>query len=169
MVYFKKVAYKGKYQDDQAIPDVINYITRPDKTPSQIIYGVHVDMQNISESMIEVSKRYGKYSRLRLHHYVLSFDPVHKKNPELLAKVAVAVCDYIGRCYQIVASLHEDTLYPHVHFVFNAVSFVNGYKYHGGIGEYKELENNIRTILSTYGLYPLAAVNYKPTPLDPHE
>ena len=110
-----------------------------------------------------------KYSRIRLHHFVLSFDPKHKKNPDLLAKVAVAVCDYIGRCYQIVASLHEDTLYPHVHFVFNAVSFVNGYKYHGGIGEYKELESNIRTILSTFGLYPLAAVNYKPTPLDPHE
>ena len=169
MVYFKKIACKGKYQDDQAIPDVVTYITRPDKTPSQIKYGVRVDMQNIAESMIKVSKHYGKYSRLRLHHFVLSFDPKHKENLELLAKIAVAICDHIGRCYQIVASLHEDTLYPHIHFVFNAVSFVNGYKYHGGIADFKELESINRTILSSYNLYPMATVNYRPTPLDPHE
>lgn len=169
MVYFKKIACKGKYQDDQAIPDVVAYITRPDKTPSQIIYGVRVDMQNIAESMIEVSKSYGKYSRLRLHHFILSFEPKYRDKQDILAKVSMAICDNIGRCYQIIAALHEDTQYPHIHFIFNAVSFVNGYKYHGGIGDYRELENTICSILSTYNLYPVVAVNYIPTPLDPHE
>ena len=44
MVYFKKIAAVGKYHDDQAIPDVVAYITRKDKTPSRIILGYHVDM-----------------------------------------------------------------------------------------------------------------------------
>ena len=63
MVYFKKIAAVGKYHDDQAIPDVVAYITRKDKTPSRIILGYHVDMLDIANCMIEVSKHFGKYFR----------------------------------------------------------------------------------------------------------
>lgn len=169
MIYFKKTACAGKYHDDQAIPDLISYITRAEKTPSRIIYGVHVDMQNIADSMINVSRSYGKYSRLRLHHFIISFEPKYKSKLDLLARVAEAICNYIGKTNQIVASLHEDTQYPHIHFVFNAVSFVNGYKYRAGKEEYYELVNCVASILSAHSLYPLVPVKYIPTPLDPHE
>lgn len=169
MIYFKKIACAGKYHDDQAIPDVIAYITRPDKTPNKIIYGVHVDMQNIAESMIAVSKKYKKYSRLRLHHFIITFEPKFKSHVDILTRAAEEICNYIGRTYQVVFALHEDTLFPHIHFVFNAVSFVNGYKYHGGQGDYNELVHTVKSILSAKGLYPLAAVNYVPTPNNPHE
>ena len=169
MVYFKKIACAGKYHDDQAMSDVVSYITRPDKAPCRIIYGVRVDMQNIAESMIAVSKSYGKYSRLRLHHFIITFNPKYKAQLGLLVKVMEAICNYIGRTYQIIASLHEDTPYPHIHFVFNAVSFVNGYKYRSGKEDYYELINCVESILSAHKLYPLVPVKYISTPLDPHE
>lgn len=74
MVYFKKIAYSGKYQDDDAIPQLIGYITQKYKTPHQLIGGFHIDVQNPAGSMIAVSNHFGKNSRIRLHHFVLSFD-----------------------------------------------------------------------------------------------
>lgn len=108
MVYFKKIACAGKYHDDQAIPDVVSYIARPEKAPSRIIYGVRVDMQNIAESMIAVSKSYGKYSRLRLHHFVITFNPKYKAQLDLLVKVMEAICNYIGRTYQIMVIFFDN-------------------------------------------------------------
>jgi len=169
MVLFKKIACKGKYQDDQAISDVVTYITRPDKTPTGLVYGVNVDLQNIAESMIAVSKQYGKYTRLRLHHFIITFKPENKGNFTLFSKLMEEICSYIGRVYQIVAALHEDTQHPHIHFVFNAVSYVNGYKFHGGKEDYYELIEMIASILSAHKIYPLIPVKYIPKVNNPHE
>lgn len=70
MVIFKKIAATGKYHDDNAIPDLINYICRPDKTPSHIIGGYGVDINDIANSMVAVSMHFGKYKKLR---FVLLF------------------------------------------------------------------------------------------------
>ena len=166
MVIFKKIAASGKYQDPQAIPDVVAYITQTDKTPSGIILGMHVDMQDIANSMIAVSEYFGKNSHIRLHHFVLSFP---SKDLPVLPQVLHEICSYIGRIYQVVAALHEDTGNPHIHFVFNAVSFINGYKYHGGKEDYYELVSNIESILYKYGSHPLIAVKYSPIQELPHE
>lgn len=169
MVIFKKIAFKGKYQDDQAIPDVINYIFRNDKTPNKVIGGYHVDMDNVSGSMISLSKRFYNYSRIRLHHFVVSFHPEDLYLPSIIPQIAEGICSYIGQRFQIVYALHEDTYYPHIHFVFNAVSYIDGSKYHCSIGEYKQLVGWIGTLLSSYGLYPLISVNYVPSSFDLHE
>lgn len=163
---FKKIAAPGKYQDDQAIPDVIAYITRPDKTPSGKIFGSKVDMQDIAGSMIAVSEQFNKNSRLRLHHFILS---VHPKYAPLLPCIAQEICLRIGRIYQVAAAQHEDTDYPHIHVVFNAVSYINGYKYRGGKTEYYELISQLEDILSDYGIYPLLPVQYIPDASNPNE
>ena len=54
MAIFKKVAKAGKYQDDYAIHNLITYITRPDKTPSQMIGGYGVDPDHIADSMVQI-------------------------------------------------------------------------------------------------------------------
>ena len=72
MIYFKKIAYPGKYQDDSAIPQLLGYIMRQDKTPHCLIGAVNIDNPvNPAESMIAVSEKYGKYSRIRLHHFIM--------------------------------------------------------------------------------------------------
>lgn len=168
MAMYKKIAAPGKYHDPQAIPTVVDYITRSIKTPSGIILGAHVDMQDISNSMISVSEKFGKNSRLRLHHFVLIFSP--KDNLLVLSQIAQEVCASIGRVYQIVAALHEDNpACLHIHFVFNAVSYVNGYKYHGSKEDNKELIQLCREILFAHGIHPLYSVNYYPQPNNPHE
>ena len=168
-VYFKKIACKGKYQDDQAIPDLINYIRRKEKTPNGMIFSENVDQDNMAGSMIKVSEKYRKNSRLRLHHFIISFTPEYKSRTDLVIRIAKKICKYVGGWYQIVAAVHEDTDNPHIHFVFNAVSYIDGRKYRGGKKEYKELAERIGKILSKEGRFILIKVKYKPQPLDPHE
>lgn len=66
MAIFKKISDQGKYQDDQAIPDLITYITRKDKTPSGFIGGSVTDEYDIAGSMMRVSNAFNKNSYIRL-------------------------------------------------------------------------------------------------------
>lgn len=169
MVFFKKIAAAGKYHDDLAIYDVLAYITRKDKTPSGIILSSHdsnLPIPMIATGMRAVAMQYGKNSHIRLHHFILTFKP---NAVSLLPSIAKDICDYIGRTYQVVVAQHEDTANPHLHVVFNAVSFVNGYKYRGGKEDYYELIDQMSSIVHRYGLYPLIPVKYIPDPQTPHE
>ena len=168
-IYFKKIACKGKYHDDNAIANLIEYITLPRKTPSQLIYGVNVDMDDIAASMVAVSEKYKKNNRLRLHHFIVSFRSGYFDELDLLEEIQKAICNRIGKEYQIASAVHEDTDHPHIHFIFNAVSFINGYKYRAGKEEYWELIDRVETILSEYDLHPLIPVKYHPDKSDQHE
>lgn len=157
MFFFKKVCAPGKYQDDNAIPDLINYIMHPDKTPSGIKGAYRVDPNNIAGSMIAVSEKFGKNSRIRLHHFIVSFGGHNAPKRIWMATIAQRICEPIAERYQIAYALHEDTKYLHIHFVFNAVSYVDGYKYRNGEMEYKELirlaDHAVR-IFDHYGIRP---------------
>lgn len=54
MIIYKRIEAPGKYHDDNAIPDVVKYITRKDKTEHGYIIGIKVDIQNVAGSMIVV-------------------------------------------------------------------------------------------------------------------
>lgn len=166
MVYFKKIAYSGKYQDDNAIPQLIGYIAQKHKTPHQLIGGFHIGGPDPAESMIAVSNHFGKNSRIRLHHFVLSFESFLNDSYDLIYNIACRVASAIAPMYQIVFAVHEDTKNIHIHFVFNAVSHVDGKKYHGGKTEYKELFHLCAGIIDQAHLSPLIAVNYHPNPMD---
>ena len=88
MILFKKIAESGKYHDDLAIHDVLTYITRKDKTPSGNVFCSHESMPHIIDSMISVSMHYGKYSKIRLHHFILTFKP---NDAAFLPLIAVAL------------------------------------------------------------------------------
>ena len=160
MSIFKKVAGYGKYQDSQAIPDLIAYITRKDKTPNEWIGGVEVDMDDIAGSMMRVSNSFNKNSRIRLHHFIISFHPKEFRSIGMLLGVALDICRYIGQEYQIVYAIHEDTFFPHIHFVLNAVSYVNGERYRGGKKEYHDLVSLARYYVRYYCATDLIPVNY---------
>ena len=101
MIIFKKIAATGKYQDDNAIHDLIGYICSPDKTPSHIIGGIGVDFQNIADSMVAVSMKFRKFNRLRLHHFIVSFNPDDIYITGMLTKTAEEICVLWGTEFQI--------------------------------------------------------------------
>lgn len=166
MILFKKIASAGKYHDNLAIHDVLTYITCKDKTPSGNIFYSHESMPLIIDSMISVSQHFGKYSKIRLHHFILTFKP---NDVAFLPLVAEDICEYIGRIYQVVVAQHEDTSIPHLHVVFNAVSYINGYKYHGSKEDYYGLIEQMSYIVHRYIYDYVVNVKYIPNFNNPHE
>lgn len=169
MAIFKKIADQGKYQDNQAIPDLIGYITRRDKTPSGFIGGVETDENDIAGSMMRVSSSFNKNSFIRLHHFIISFHPQEISSIRILIGIAEEICIFIGDTYQIVYAIHEDSFYPHIHFVFNAVSYKNGERFRGGKKEYHDLVRLVRYYVRAFGVAELLPVNYYPNLNNPHE
>lgn len=169
MAIFKMISGNGKYQDDLAIPNLIAYITRPDKTPGGIIAGCNADLNDIAGSMIQVSEAFRKNSRIRAHHFTVSFMPHEIPSVGILMCIANQICRFFSDEYQIVYAFHEDTRNPHLHFVFNAVSYVDGHRYRGGIGAYNNLYYYIRRVLKEYRIYNFNDIKYTPEPGDSDE
>lgn len=159
----------GKYSDDLALHDVISYVCQFCKTPSGIIGCSDGLPQCMAQNMVSVSSHYNKYSKVRLRHFVVSFNKRDAVNKSILASVAEAICRTIGCTYQTVYALHEDTDNLHIHFVFNAVSYITGERYRGDKASHYKLIACIRTILHSFGIAGLYEVKYRPALADPHE
>lgn len=159
----------GKYDDPGARHDVINYIFRRDKTPSALIIGCPVDPAMAAEQMRSVAEFYHKDNKVRIRHFVISFYRNELLTMAQLDGLAQDICREIGREYQIVCALHEDTASPHIHFVFNPVSYVDGHKYSGTREEHRALKDLLRQCVGRFGIRVFYEVKYRPEGNDPHE
>ena len=92
----------GKYADSNALETVIAYILQVHKTPSRIVGGIGVDLQNAAENMHAVSQHFRKDYGIRLRHFILSFYPQETPQIHIAQKIAEQICSYIGKQYQIV-------------------------------------------------------------------
>lgn len=169
MPIIKYLNAKGKYADDMALHDVISYILQPHKTPNCIIGCTDGAPQYMAQKMAAVSLRYNKYSKVRLRHFVVSFLPGEISSLSILENIGYAICHTIGCAYQAVYALHEDTDTPHIHFVFNAVSYVNGERYRGDKQSHRDLIHCVKSILSHFGIIGAYEVRYHPETTNPHE
>lgn len=139
MATFKEIGGKDKYTDDDALSTVIRYITQDSHAISQYIGAVGVEIDQAAEQMIWTSKHFHKYSKKRLRHFVLSFEGYHSEESLVIYSVGERIAEKIGKRYQVVFAVHENTKNLHLHIIFNAVSFVDGKRYRGTKEEYHQL------------------------------
>lgn len=161
MAIFKQFNAKGRYHDDDARADLINYIFRMDKARSGYIGGIHVDPFSAAESMTMVASHFNKDDRIRLRHFVLSFEPDELCSLDEINEIAQYILSFIGQRFQCVYALHEDRIHPHVHFIFNSVSFIDGHKFHGTRKDYYDFLAFLKDLLLFYDVPILRTVSVK--------
>jgi hypothetical protein len=159
----------GKYDDQAARDDVIRYITQKCKTPSGFIGACGVELPYAAQQMQEVSAAFKKDNKVRIRHFVVSFYYNEYMTPYKANMIASMIAEELGRVYQCVYAVHEDTDQVHVHFVFNPVSFINGYKYSGTKGEHKDLKQKIEKCVKAMGIHIFYEVKYYPEAKDCYE
>ena len=127
MAVFKVAAIgeDGKYFDDFALNDVINYIVTPYKTPSHLIGTFGVRLEYAAQQMELVARAYNKYRNLRLRHWIISFGARDLISPIQAYYIAVEAAKFYADRYQLVFAVHEDTDQVHVHFVPESVKLKN--------------------------------------------
>lgn len=152
MCKFKVINSNGKYKDDDARADVIRYIRKRDHAISGLWGGSRVDLHFPIADMEAHAENCGKNKGIRLRHFVLSFSAREVSDPKVAQKIGQQVANYLGRKYQTVFAVHENTDNLHVHLVMNAVGH-DGTRYRGTHQEFFSIKNYLRTNLKQYNIW----------------
>lgn len=142
----------GKYYDNNSRESVVNYITNPYKTPDGYIGSLALAGNEYANEMDELAIKYGKNTGVRLRHFVISFESWEINNPSLAYQIGEEIVEYLGREYQTVFSVHQDTDQLHIHIVINAVSYLDGHRYQGTRGEFYGFKEWVDMVLKRYGI-----------------
>ena len=169
MANVKIVNAAGKYQDDNARHDLIHYVTQGRKVPNHIVGFSHGDIAQAADRMTRTARSFGKNQGVRICHFIITFAPDDVRGLEYILYAADEITRIIGQRHEIAYAVHEDTHIPHIHFAFNPVSFVDGYKYHGGKAEFRELMEKLTKVMHFIGVYRFFRVKYVPNGAEPHE
>lgn len=158
MAILKTANAKGKYYDEDARYDVVNYILYSDQAIRYCgCYGVN--LIDIAESMDLVAAQYGKNSGVKLRHFIISFSPFEKVSPEKANEIGKVAASYFGREYQVVYSVHESADNLHIHIVINSVSYIDGHRYGGTKKEFYGFINYMERALQQFGIHSLRYVS----------
>ena len=143
------------YEKDKDIQNLLCYIAREcDSKNEHTRYyygeGVSLEPKKAARQMILVQKAFKKATRKsgqranrRIYHYMVSFPPsMDDANCAKLA--AMEIVGMFSGQYQVYYGVHEDTKCLHIHFAINAVSYVDGKKWHKSKKELKEMETQMR-------------------------
>ncbi len=123
------IVFGGEYKNPDACENVIRYVFRQ-KSSSPIggnaVYPI--ETENVIDQFQLIKEGYHKMNGRQVFHFCLSY-PDNSDDRKILAyEDAKQVSQMIGREFQNVYGIHEDTDHVHVHFAVNSVSYRNGKK-----------------------------------------
>ena len=157
----------GKYQDDNALHDVLAYCGRYGK--ASLVDGIGVYPPNAIYEMERLAQAYAQARGVRLRHWALSFSKeelrkINRKSlPVMLHHFGWYAASYYGGQYQIVFAIHLDSDNPHIHFVMSTVNYQTGKKYPGDKADYYSYQQYLRDFFSGYGMILMTAPDQPPT------
>jgi len=147
------------YSSKKDIKNLIKYITGIKNSSEQVncwgVRGLIKDIDTIVPMIGIVQKKLGKDKGRRIYHFIISFES-DMKYQEIAYIAANAIADFVGKEYQLVFGVHEDTDNIHIHMAVNAVSYIDGKKWHKNKKEFvlwkKQMETIIYGIADEWGL-----------------
>lgn len=161
MAIYKTANCKGKYFDEMAKEDVISYVINDNKMIHNYLGGVQVNEYDIVGSMKQISAHFKKENGVQIRHFIISFEPYELSNPLIVNEIAMHVMRYLGKEYQAIYAVHENTESLHIHIVMNSVSYIDGHRYRGTRAEHYEFMDFLRNVLKHYGITKLQYVSSK--------
>lgn len=161
MVLWKTANGQGNYRNSDARLNAVRYILNTQKMKSMVHGGTnleHIDPHDpfgIAEQMDAVAAQFGKTNGVQLRHFIFSFDRYCQVSPQQVGQIAQSLAYFLGREYQTVFAVHENTDYLHFHLISNAISFIDGHRYAGSKAEFYALQNYMKQVLRSYGINTL--------------
>jgi len=140
---------KEYYQADSDIRNLLAYIAGESKNKEKTRYyngrGLPKDYKMATKVISKVQKKYGKANKRRLYQLFVSF-PKEIDDANYVKLVAENIANLLFDKHQIYYGVHEDTDNLHIHFAINAVSYVDGRKWHQNKKEFEEMKKEIRKV-----------------------
>lgn len=135
----------------EALYNVCNYITRPDKTENGRYVGARgMDTNKAYEEIVEMQAIFNKTDGRKGYHMIVSFSEGSPLSADDIFQIANEISYIFFPTYQVVFGLNMVEGHPHIHFFINIVSLYDGKKLHIGFSELKLLRSLINQIESNF-------------------
>ena len=132
----------------------LKYIMDPDKTEDgRYISGSNCFPENALEQMLETKRHFGKLDKRQGYHFIISFEEEEITEDTAFELVGEFVKEYLGKDYEAIYAIHNDTDHIHGHIIFNSVRCTDGYKYDYPKGEWEHrIQPLVNDLCKKYGL-----------------
>lgn len=158
MAVFRVIHEAGKYQDEATRDTVLQYIGQPQKIQHGLVGGLAVNFETAALEINRLARCFGQNHGIRLRHWIISLYPNELTLPEIAAFARQACAFYAGK-YQIVYAVHEDVPHPHIHFVMNYISYLDGSRYRGDKQDYWAYIKEFGDVTLVKGFCAILAAN----------
>lgn len=132
----------------------LEYVMNPEKTQnSRLIGSINCQVDTAFEQMKETKRKFNKIDKRQGYHLVISFQEGEVDPDTAFEFAGKFVKEYLGKDYEAVYVVHDNTEHVHAHIIFNSVSFVDGKKFRYEKGDWARYIQPITNRLSKeYGL-----------------
>ena len=126
-----KTGYPAKH-----LANGLRYIMNPEKTEhGRYVCGHNCIPEQALSQMVDTKRHFGKLDKRQGYHFILSFEEDEVSEEEAFQVVGEFVAEFLGKDFEAVYAVHNDTDHIHGHIIFNSVRCTTGYKYDYKKGE----------------------------------
>lgn len=139
----------GKY-----LKQALLYIADEEKTQEgKFVGSINCQAEHAYEEMIATKKQFGKTDKRQAYHMIISFEE-YKLEPEVAFAVTKEfVQEFLGRDYEALYAIHDNTDHTHAHIIFNSVNCLTGKKFRYEKGDWaKKIQPITNRLCEKYGL-----------------
>ena len=144
----------GGHFHGKHLKQALEYVMNPEKTQSgRLIGGMNCQPETAFKQMMDTKREFNKIDKRQGYHLILSFKE-GEVTPDIAYEITQKfVTEYLGKQYEAVYCIHDNTDHVHSHIIFNSVSFVDGRKYRYEKGDWaKDIQPITNRLCSEYGL-----------------
>lgn len=142
-------AYHGKH-----LNVAINYVLNPEKTQDgRLVGAVNCQPEFAFEQMRKTKQQFGKTDKRQGYHLILSFTE-NEVTPDIAFEIVERfVKEFLGKSFEAVYVVHDNTEHVHGHIIFNSVSFLDGKKFRYEKGDWqRKIQPITNRLCREYGL-----------------
>ena len=141
--------YAGKH-----LKQALDYITVPEKTGGgRFVGSLNCQQEQVYEQMRQTKEQFGKTDQRQGYHLIISFVEGEVDADTAFEVIGKFAKEYLGKDYEALYAVHDNTDHIHGHIIFNSVSFRDGKKYRYQKGDWaKEIQPVTNRLCEEYGL-----------------
>ena len=141
--------YAGKH-----LKQALDYITVPEKTGGgQFVGSLNCQQEQVYEQMRQTKEQFGKTDQRQGYHLIISFVEGEVDADTAFEVIGKFAKEYLGKDYEALYAVHDNTNHIHGHIIFNSVSFRDGRKYRYKKGDWaREIQPVTNRLCEEYGL-----------------
>lgn len=141
--------YAGKH-----LRQALDYITDPQKTGNgEWVSALNCQKDDAYSQMRRTKAAFGKTDKRQGYHMIISFGEGETDAGTAFEIIGRFVREYLGKDYEALYAVHDNTEHIHGHIIFNSVSFRDGKKFRYEKGEWaKKIQPLTNRLCKEYGL-----------------